>query len=60
MILNAVLRLLFYSIFFYPILSLVGVLEDAALRVHVPSFGQWVTIFYRLNFENPPTVLTPR
>lgn len=28
--------------------------------VDVPSFGQWVTIFYRLNFENPPTVLTPR
>lgn len=30
------------------------------LPVDVPTFGQWVTIFYRLNFENPPTALTPR
>lgn len=44
-----------YSIFFRALWF-----ERIPVCVDVPSFGQWVTIFYRLNFENPPTVLTPR
>lgn len=34
--------------------------ERIPVRVDVPSFGQWVTIFYRLNFENPPNCSHPK